>query len=541
MRRTEQQSEQHWVQYSGQKGSCLRASLLRWSLLIALLGLWVGVMVTAAPAEAGVAAGIRAPAPMNLPQSPIFVAYPNDGYRVAHPYVLLEGSVPAGASLRLDRQPVAVGTDGLFIAWVPLRPGLNLLQLTAERGAEYWATTLRVTRVPMPARPTAPLVPGSPRPAEVSMPDMGRGLNTVQAAWEDNAGQPVLYAREGQRVLVVGQRGDLSRVQLADGQLLWASRNTLRLLPVGAAPVKTVAVSLPRRVAEADGWQAWIFPMAGRVPFTVSETGAGLRLGLIGASASADLLEAANAANTADARLAGKVGVQSDGITLWLDFPLPRPLHGYQAFYQAGEWGDELVVRLREAPLSGPLAGRRIVLDAGHGGSELGGAGALRVPEKDLVLPITLRAAELLRAQGAEVVLTRQDDRTVPLYNRTLQAERVNADVLISLHANAIPDGKDPRTVRGIGSYFTHEQARPLAAALQTALVAAAPAVGNDGLHAGANLALARPTSQPSVLLELGYLTDPQNLRFLMSTAGQEAYAQAVAAGLAQYFAELPE
>ncbi|GHG06687.1 hypothetical protein GCM10017783_19070 [Deinococcus piscis] len=470
--------------------------------------------------------------PLDHPQAPIFLAYPADGHRVAHAHVLLEGSVLPGADLQLNGQPLPVGPDGLFIQWVPLQPGLNRLQLSSRRGAQQWKATLRVTRQAAPARATAPLqLLNPPHVAEVTDPDQGYGVNPVRAAWEDDAGWPVLYARAGTRAEVIGVRGELSRVRLADGRLLWATRDTLRLLPA-RTPLPTAAVGSPRlRGAPAGEWQELEFPVSARVPLVLSEQAGRLGLSLIGARVGGDW--------TVPAGLDLRSWAQD--AALYLDLGVSRPLHGYQAFYRTGELGDALVLRYRTAPHPGSLAGRRIVLDPGHGGTERGGAGPLRVPEKGLTLPIALRAAELLRAQGAQVTLTRQDDRTVPLYSRPLLAEQQNAEVLVSIHANAIPDGKDPRTVRGIGSYFTHEQSRPLASALQRALVTALPQAGDDGLHPGAHLALTRPTSQPSVLLELGYLTDPQNLRVLMSPAGQEAYAQAISAGLAEYFAGLPQ
>ncbi|RTR28021.1 N-acetylmuramoyl-L-alanine amidase [Deinococcus radiophilus] len=468
---------------------------------------------------------------LSLPQSPVFVAYPPDGHRVAHAYVLVEGSVLPGADLRIGGRAVPVGADGLFVEWVPLRPGLNPLRVTSHRGGQTWSATLRVIRAAAPVRPPAPLQTHAPRVAEVVDPGQGWGVNTVRSAWEDDAGRAVLYARQGQRVLVTGQRGDLSRVQLADGRPLWATRSTLRLLPAWTTDL-TAQVGGPIWVsATAGDWHQLRLPTVGRVPFVLSEIPGGLRLSLVGAQSVG--------AWTPPSGL--NLRPWQEGAALHFDLSLPRPLHGFAAGYQAAEQGDELVLRFREAPAPGPLAGRHIVLDAGHGGSEKGGAGPLRVPEKDIVLPIALRAAQLLRAEGATVTLTRQGDVTVPLYDRPQLAERVGADVLVSVHANAIPDGKDPRTVRGAGSYFSYTQSRPLADALQRSLVAAFPAVGDDGLHPQANLALTRPTSQPSVLLELGYLTDPQNLRTLMSAQGQEGYAQAIAAGLRAYFAGLPD
>ncbi|MEW6421471.1 MAG: N-acetylmuramoyl-L-alanine amidase, partial [Deinococcota bacterium] len=185
-----------------------------------------------------------------------------------------------------------------------------------------------------------------------------------------------------------------------------------------------------------------------------------------------------------------------------------------------------------------PLAGRLIVLDAGHGGSQLGGAGSLRVPEKDLTLPIARRTADLLRERGAQVILTRSADVALGLYERALIAEAVRADLLVSIHANALPDGRDPRGIRGPEVYFTHPQAQAPAAAILAALRRILPDLGpGAGLKPGADLALTRPTTQPSLLIETAYLTDPQNLRTLMDPAGRERFAQAIAAGIADFYA----
>ncbi|MFD1730168.1 N-acetylmuramoyl-L-alanine amidase [Deinococcus malanensis] len=108
------------------------------------------------------------------------------------------------------------------------------------------------------------------------------------------------------------------------------------------------------------------------------------------------------------------------------------------------------------------------------------------MPEKGLVLPITLRAAELLRAQGATVHLTRSTDVTVSLYDRGLSAEASRSDLLVSVHANALPDGRDPRGVRGPEVYFTHPQAQPVAASILAALRAGLPELGSGaGLKPG--------------------------------------------------------
>ena len=223
-------------------------------------------------------------------------------------------------------------------------------------------------------------------------------------------------------------------------------------------------------------------------------------------------------------------------VRLTLDLTAPQAW-GFTAQYD----GDDLLLTVRRPPVldpGRPLSGRVIALDAGHGGTQLGGAGSLRVPEKDLTLPIVRRAAELLRERGAQVILTRDADVTLGLYERDLLAEAAHADLLVSIHANALPDGRDPRGMRGPEVYFTHPQAAAPAAAILAALRRTLPDLGpGAGLKPGANLALTRPTTQPSLLIETAYLTDPQNLRTLMDPAGRERLAYAIAAGIADFYA----
>jgi N-acetylmuramoyl-L-alanine amidase len=82
---------------------------------------------------------------------------------------------------------------------------------------------------------------------------------------------------------------------------------------------------------------------------------------------------------------------------------------------------------------------RRIVVDAGHGGSDPGAIGPTRVREKDVTLAIARRLAAKLKAGGFEVVMTRSDDRFVALEERTAIANTQRGDLFISIHANANP------------------------------------------------------------------------------------------------------
>jgi N-acetylmuramoyl-L-alanine amidase len=104
----------------------------------------------------------------------------------------------------------------------------------------------------------------------------------------------------------------------------------------------------------------------------------------------------------------------------------------------------------------------RIVIDAGHGGHDPG-ASANRVVEKELVLDIALRLEKLLKEQpGMEVVLTRRDDTFVELEERTAIANRENADLFLSIHANVARNTK----ATGIETYFLNFATNPEAEAV---------------------------------------------------------------------------
>ncbi|RJF71610.1 N-acetylmuramoyl-L-alanine amidase [Deinococcus cavernae] len=304
--------------------------------------------------------------------------------------------------------------------------------------------------------------------------------------------------------------------------------STLSPPPVEIAPVSPPQVT-PTQVT--DDLQLRI-PLGGaRVPFQVTQTNASqLQLDLHG------LLIPPTPPTQTHPLLRGVRIAQVGGSTrLTVDLNTPQ-LWGFTANYDS----QGLLLTIRRPPTlnpAQPLAGRVITLDPGHGGTQKGGAGSLRVPEKGLVLPIALRVAELLRAQGASVNLTRTGDVTLGLYERDLLAEATNSDLLVSIHANALPDGRDPRGIRGPEVYYTHPQAQAVSQSILSQLRARLPDLGpGQGLMPGANLALTRPTTQISLLVETAYLTDAGNLRALMSPEGRERFAQAIAQGIVDFY-----
>jgi N-acetylmuramoyl-L-alanine amidase len=112
-----------------------------------------------------------------------------------------------------------------------------------------------------------------------------------------------------------------------------------------------------------------------------------------------------------------------------------------------------------DAASSGQLKLHRIVLDAGHGGIDTGAVGPSGVREKDVTLALVKRVRDRIRQEmpNVDVILTRSDDSTLALQDRTTAANQAKADLFISIHCNASP----ARRVRGVETYYlniTHDR-----------------------------------------------------------------------------------
>ncbi|MGD1860649.1 MAG: N-acetylmuramoyl-L-alanine amidase [Leptolyngbyaceae cyanobacterium] len=176
--------------------------------------------------------------------------------------------------------------------------------------------------------------------------------------------------------------------------------------------------------------------------------------------------------------------------------------------------------------------GRAIIaIDPGHGGRDPGAVGIGGLQEKNVVFPVSLRVAELLRAAGVEVVMTRTSDLTLDLEPRVNIANRANATIFLSIHANAISLSRPD--VNGVETYYASAAGRQLATIIH-ANVLPASGLGDRGVKE-ARFYVLRNTAMPAALLELGFVTGAQDVVKLRDPAWQERMAQAITRGLLQY------
>ncbi|HHW13598.1 MAG TPA: AMIN domain-containing protein [Firmicutes bacterium] len=176
---------------------------------------------------------------------------------------------------------------------------------------------------------------------------------------------------------------------------------------------------------------------------------------------------------------------------------------------------------------------RRIFLDPGHGGADPGAIGPNGAMEKEVNLDIALRLRQVLQEAGAEVVMSREDDRFVPLHDRPAQANGQQAAVFVSLHSNANlrPDEG------GTETYFHPDrpESRALAAEIQAKLVEALGLM-NRGIRPTRDFVVVREAAMPSVLIEVAFLSNPAEEKLLADPAFRQRVAEAAARGIAAYF-----
>ncbi len=178
------------------------------------------------------------------------------------------------------------------------------------------------------------------------------------------------------------------------------------------------------------------------------------------------------------------------------------------------------------------LKGKTIVVDAGHGGHDGGAVGTTYgTLEKVLNLNVAKTVSAKLESAGAKVVMTRSDNQYISLPYRVYLSHAHNADAFISVHFNSsiFP------SARGINSfYYSKEKDRPLASSMQDELVRQT-GLSNRGVEFG-NFQVLRSNRQPSVLLELGFLSNSQEEHYVRTSAYIDKAGHAIYRGLAKYF-----
>lgn len=334
----------------------------------------------------------------------------------------------------------------------------------------------------------------------------------------------------GTIVRLTGWSGAFARVRLDEGLEVWIDAADTRVLPLGWAPPPRVARNA--QIVPDSGWVDLRIPMSSRPPFLVEEGDHSIALTLYGVTANTDIINYAGN----DSLVRDVSWRQLTAGRARYTLRLASEPYGYLAFWDGGAF----VLRVRRPPAADPdhpLKGLVIAVDPGH--PPIGATGPTGLYEADAVLAVGEKVRELLVKRGAEVLMTRTTSAAVDLGERPIMARRANANALVSIHLNALPDGVNPFRAHGTGAYFFHAQSEPLARALQNGMVKRME-LPNLGVNYD-NLALARATWMPSVLCEGAFIIMPAQEAALRTSEFQTAYAEGIVEGLESYFRSLAE
>ena len=175
-----------------------------------------------------------------------------------------------------------------------------------------------------------------------------------------------------------------------------------------------------------------------------------------------------------------------------------------------------------------------VVLDAGHGGHDSGALSPHGLPEKDANLRLAKAVRDELVRRGYKVVMTREDDTFIALYDRPKVAHRANADLFVSIHHNAPGYAVDPFGLRYQTVYAWNGLGERLAKAINARMAAADPALGNEGVQQ-ANFAVTRNPEIPSCLIEADFITHPDGECASWDDSRRLRIAAAIADGIADW------
>lgn len=365
------------------------------------------------------------------------------------------------------------------------------------------------------------------------------------------AGRITPLAR-GVRLLSDGWHGDELRIAYSSTKHVYISKNDMTPAGMGWAPANNgssgaLPASNVRTInTKKDAYgDALLLPLSQRLPYQVEQSlhPNKLVLKIFGATQDTDWVSPAD--TDADEISKRSSLEQVDGISFRQVqdgvFEVTAQLKGDRQWgYKVDYEGTTLRLRIKNAPRlasDGSLTGLKICVDPGHGGTESGSIGCNGMKEKQLNLEMALKFKSALERAGAQVIMTRTTDaETVSLDERVSIANRADADLLISVHNNALPDGRDPWKEHGTSSYWYHPQSTELARGLKDSVISA---VGFPDIGCRfQNLALCRPTAMPAVLVEVGFMIHPDEFAQMLDPAVQDRVAEGLLKGVHRYLSK---
>jgi N-acetylmuramoyl-L-alanine amidase len=363
-------------------------------------------------------------------------------------------------------------------------------------------------------------------------------IRAGSAVGPEDKGGYMLFPPKGTRLRVTGQKGGEYKVRLNRTREGWIGEDEVAALP-SCTPVPFLVVGNVI-VGYRDSSTVVRVPLRNRIPFEVSSSDdrRSIDITFFGAMSNTDWV----IYDSSRAIVSGVKWFQDDPETYRLHLNVPPNWLGYDARYE----NNAFIFEVRTLkPFVGniahlPLEGCTVAVDAGHS-PDTGAIGITGLLERDANRDIVAAVSNKLTALGATVYLLRPGDDAVPLYDRPRRARLAKADILVSIHNNALGEGGNPLEKHGYGVYYFYPHSESLARSIYEAFstfVGIPFSERDDGFY-HANFALTRVSQMPSVLVECAYMIHPEEEWLLHTDAYRNACADAVAEGIKRFVTSL--
>ncbi len=338
------------------------------------------------------------------------------------------------------------------------------------------------------------------------------------------------FLPRGVKVWLAGQKGAWHRIQLAEGHTAWIADGSFQELPPGTLVPRSIVRVI--RTEDLDDRVRVHIPLDDRVPFHIRQrtNPSSLVLTLCGVWSDTDWIPQ----DFTDPVISDIRWHQVSSEVYELEIFLNQTQQwGYDSRYNGSTF--ELDIRRKPRIQRSVFKGLTICIDPGHH-PDTGAVGPSGLEERQVNLAVARNLRKMLEKRGATVIMTREEEEGISLRARPRLAAAMDADILISVHFNALPDGVNPWTHNGSSTYYYNPMSSRLARLIHKEVLEELRLPDFGVFYA--DLALCRPTQMVAVLTEEAFMMIPEQEALLAQPEFQKRCARAIFKGLERFLKE---
>jgi len=340
-------------------------------------------------------------------------------------------------------------------------------------------------------------------------------------------GAKLSFIHEDIKLMIDGKVDDMFRVRLNENNIAWIPIDQVEILPYGSRVPNALTENFT--VWGDDRYDYVNVSIGEKLPFSSFQEPSErkIHIDIYGAVSNTNWITQYPTTKEIKNIYYNQIEENLLRITIELKH---KQLWGYSVNYE----GRGLQIKIKQQPKDLDLDNLKIVIDAGHGGPTNNGAlGSTGLTEKEVNLSTALHLKKLLEDEGAKVVMTRSEDISVWNSERLKSAIEEEPDLLVSIHANSIGLTSDPTKTSGTSTYYKHIAFRPLSQKIYKRMLELGLApYGNVGNF---NFTLNSQTEMPNVLVELAFMSNPEDEILLMNDEFRKEMAEKIFEGIEDF------